>query len=54
MSPARNRMAAAADAPARAVAPAAQVPPKTRAAAVSIVSNSLLIALKLAAGIVTG
>ena len=28
--------------------------PKTRAAAVSIVSNSLLIALKIAAGIVTG
>jgi cation diffusion facilitator family transporter len=47
-------MAAAADAPARAVAPAAQVPPKTRAAAVSIVSNSLLIALKIAAGLVTG
>jgi cation diffusion facilitator family transporter len=30
------------------------VPPKTRAAAVSIVSNSLLIALKIAAGLVTG
>jgi cation diffusion facilitator family transporter len=40
--------------PARAVGPAAQAPVKTRAAGVSIVSNSLLIALKLAAGAVTG
>jgi cation diffusion facilitator family transporter len=47
-------MAAAADAPARAVAPAAQVPPKTRAATVSVVSNALLIALKLVAGVITG
>ena len=47
-------MAAAAEAPARAVGPAAQMPPKTRAATVSIVSNSLLIALKLAAGVITG
>jgi cation diffusion facilitator family transporter len=47
-------MAAAAEAPARAVGPAAQVPPKTRAASVSIASNSLLIALKLAAGVITG
>jgi cation diffusion facilitator family transporter len=47
-------MAAAAEAPARAVAPAAQMPPKTRAATVSIVSNSLLIALKVAAGVITG
>jgi cation diffusion facilitator family transporter len=47
-------MAAAADAPARAVGPAAQTPPKTRAATVSIVSNSVLIALKLAAGVITG
>jgi cation diffusion facilitator family transporter len=34
--------------------PAAQAPTKTRAAAVSILSNSLLIALKLAAGLITG
>ena len=40
--------------PARAVGPAAQTPVKSRAAGVSIVSNSLLIALKLAAGAVTG
>jgi cation diffusion facilitator family transporter len=52
--PARNRVAAAAEAPARAVAPAAQTPTKTRAATVSIVSNSLLIALKVVAGIITG
>ncbi len=30
------------------------MPPKTRAASVSIISNSLLIALKLAAGVITG
>jgi cation diffusion facilitator family transporter len=47
-------MAAAAAAPARAVGPAAQAPRKERAAAVSIVSNTLLIALKLVAGVVTG
>src|SRR5919197_6203154 len=47
-------MAAAADAPARAVAPAAQMPPKTRAATVSIVSNLILIALKVVAGVITG
>ena len=42
-------------APAGAIGPDAQrPPPKTRAAAVSIVSNALLIALKLAAGVVTG
>lgn len=40
--------------PARAVGPAAQAPRKTRAAGVSILSNSLLIALKLAAGVITG
>jgi len=40
--------------PSRAIAPAAQVPSKTRAAGVSILSNSLLIALKLAAGAITG
>ena len=45
----------AARAPAGAIGPDAQrPPPKTRAAAVSILSNSLLIALKLAAGIFTG
>jgi cation diffusion facilitator family transporter len=50
----RDRVAAAARAPVRAVGPAAQAPGKARAAAVSIVSNTLLIALKVAAGIVTG
>jgi cation diffusion facilitator family transporter len=50
----RARVVAAADAPTRAVGPAAQAPPKARAASLSLVSNSLLIALKLAAGIVTG
>ncbi len=40
--------------PARAIAPAAQSPVKTRAVRVSIVSNSILIALKLAAGAITG
>jgi cation diffusion facilitator family transporter len=50
----RDRLAAAAGASVRAVGPAAQAPRKTRAAAVSIASNSLLIALKLVAGAVTG
>jgi cation diffusion facilitator family transporter len=50
----RTRFATAAETPARAVGPAAQAPPKTRAAAVSIVSNSLLIGLELAAGVITG
>jgi cation diffusion facilitator family transporter len=50
----RRRLATAAAAPARAVGPEAQTPRKTRAAGVSIVSNSLLIALKLAAGAITG
>jgi Co/Zn/Cd efflux system component len=50
----RRRLASAAAAPARAVGPAAQTPRKTRAAGVSIVSNSVLIALKLAAGAITG
>jgi cation diffusion facilitator family transporter len=50
----RARFAAAAEAQARAVGPAAQTPPKSRAATVSIVSNSLLIALKLLAGVITG
>ena len=40
--------------PARAVGPAAQASTKTRAAGVSILSNTLLIALKLAAGAITG
>jgi cation diffusion facilitator family transporter len=50
----RGRLASAAAAPARAVGPAAQTPTKTRAAALSILSNSLLIVLKLAAGAITG
>jgi cation diffusion facilitator family transporter len=45
---------AAAQASARAIGPAAQLPPKERAAAVSIVSNSLLIVLKIVAGAITG
>ncbi len=40
--------------PARAVGPAAQLPSKTRAAGLSIASNAILIALKLAAGAITG
>ncbi len=40
--------------PARAVGPAAQAPSKTRAARLSIVSNTILIALKVAAGAITG
>jgi cation diffusion facilitator family transporter len=40
--------------PARAVGPAAQGPRKTRAAGLSIASNAILIALKLAAGAITG
>jgi cation diffusion facilitator family transporter len=44
-----------AKAPAGAIGPEAQAPPpKTRAAAVSIFSNALLILLKLAAGMITG
>ena len=50
----RNRLAAAAGASAGAIGPAAQSPPKTRAAALSIASNAVLIALKLAAGAITG
>jgi cation diffusion facilitator family transporter len=49
-----GRALAAATAPARAIGPAAQAPPKQRAAALSIVSNSLLIVLKIAAGAITG
>jgi cation diffusion facilitator family transporter len=52
--PARDRVAAVAAAPGRAVGPAAQAPRKERAAAVSIISNTLLIALKVVAGVVTG
>ena len=40
--------------PARAVGPAAQTSRKTRAAGLSIASNAILIALKLAAGAITG
>ena len=40
--------------PAGAIGPAAQSSRKTRAAGLSIVSNSILIALKLAAGAITG
>ena len=40
--------------PARAVGPAAQSSKKTRAAGLSIASNAILIALKLAAGAITG
>jgi len=40
--------------PAEAVGPAAQGPRKTRAAGLSIASNAILIALKLAAGAITG
>ena len=50
----RRRVAAAATAPGLAVGPAAQAPRKERAAAISILSNTLLIALKVVAGIVTG
>ena len=40
--------------PVRAVGPAAQASTKTRAAGLSIASNAILIALKLAAGAITG
>jgi cation diffusion facilitator family transporter len=51
----RRRIASAAVAPARAVGPAAQhAPSKSRAAGLSILSNSLLIVLKLIAGALTG
>jgi cation diffusion facilitator family transporter len=50
-----NRLPGALGSPADAIGPAAQSPPpKPRAAAVSILSNSLLIVLKLVAGAVTG
>ncbi|HEV2075289.1 MAG TPA: cation diffusion facilitator family transporter [Thermoleophilaceae bacterium] len=41
-------------APAGAIGPAASAPRKTTVAAVSIVSNTILIALKVVAGVVTG
>ena len=51
----RGPLGRAARAPVAAIGPDAQAPPpKTRAAAVSIVSNSLLIVLKLVAGVITG
>lgn len=50
----RGVLAGAAAATGRAVGPDAQVPRKDRAAAVSVVSNALLIALKLAAAAITG
>jgi cation diffusion facilitator family transporter len=40
--------------PAQAIGPDAQVPPKTRAAGMSILSNGLLIVLKIVAGVLTG
>jgi cation diffusion facilitator family transporter len=49
-----GRALAAAQASARAIGPAAQMPRKQRAAALSIVSNTLLICLKIAAGAITG
>ena len=49
-----GRALAAAQASARAIGPAAQLPRKQRAAAVSIVSNSVLIVLKIVAGAITG
>jgi cation diffusion facilitator family transporter len=49
-----GRTLAAAQASARAIGPAAQLPRKQRAAAVSIVSNSILIVLKIVAGAITG
>jgi cation diffusion facilitator family transporter len=50
----RERLTAAAGASAAAIGPAAQAPRKTKAAGVSIISNGTLIALKLAAGAITG
>jgi cation diffusion facilitator family transporter len=51
---ARERLAAAAGAPAAAIGPAAQGASKSRAAGLSIVSNATLIVLKIAAGAITG
>ena len=49
-----GRALAAAQASAGAIGPAAQRPRKQRAAALSIVSNSILILLKIVAGAITG
>ena len=49
-----GRALAAAQASAGAIGPAAQTPRKQRAAALSIVSNSVLILLKIVAGAITG
>ena len=49
-----ERLADAVDAPAEAIGPAAHAPRKTRGAAISIASNSILIVLKIAAGAITG
>ena len=49
-----GRAMAAAEGAARAIGPAAQLPRKQRAAGLSIVSNSVLIVLKIAAGAITG
>jgi cation diffusion facilitator family transporter len=54
MTGARRRVTSAASAPGLAVGPEAQSPRKERAAAISILSNTLLIALKVVAGVVTG
>jgi cation diffusion facilitator family transporter len=50
----RSRLVSVAAAPARAVGPATQTPHKSRAAGLSIFSNSVLIILKLVAGALTG
>jgi cation diffusion facilitator family transporter len=50
----RSRVVSVAAAPARAVGPAAQTSHKSRAAGLSIFSNSVLIVLKLVAGALTG
>ena len=50
----RRRLAAAAGAPAAGIGPAAQAPDKSRAAALSIASNSVLVVLKVVAGVLTG
>jgi cation diffusion facilitator family transporter len=50
----RSRVVSVAAAPARAVGPAAQTQQKSRAAGLSIFSNSVLIVLKVVAGALTG
>jgi cation diffusion facilitator family transporter len=54
MSGRLGRLAAAGRAPGQTIGPAAQGPPKTRAAGLSIASNVTLIALKVVAGVITG